>query len=69
MRRVVTEIRRRKYQPAIIASLDFHATGSGSQPEGRSANRDQMAALAGLSNDVSGCLNTAYHDFYDGERP
>ncbi len=63
----LTEIRRRKYQEAISASLDFHGTGS--QPEVAQANRDQMAALAGLSNRVSGCLNTAYHDFYDGERP
>src|SRR5205807_1113705 len=65
----LTEIQRRKYQATISASLDFHGTGTGSQPEGRSAKRDQMAALAGRSFGVSGCLNTAYHDFYDGERP
>lgn len=66
---LLTEIRRRQYHPVSISALDFHGNGSGSPSEVTAAHRDQMATLAGISNSVSGCLKTAYHDFYDGERP
>lgn len=62
-----TEIRRCKYQPAIVSSLDFYGSENGSRSKVSRADRDQAARLAGLNNVVSGCLKTAYHDFYDGE--